>query len=82
MVVDILGIADLVGDIQADFSRRVLLSSDRLHDFLCSYQVDRSFHVVGQNLQAHLGTDLRYRSRQEVSRAHPRLDGAERVFDR
>jgi len=34
----------------------MLLQSDGRHDFLCSHQVDRSFHVVGQDLQAGFGT--------------------------
>ena len=38
------------------FSRRTNLGSDRLDDFSCSDQVDRPLHVVGQDLQAGLGT--------------------------
>ena len=34
----------------------MLLQRDGRHDFLCSRQVDRSFHVVGQDLQARFGT--------------------------
>ena len=37
--------------------------------------------VVGQNVEAHLGSDLVEGPGQEVGGAHPRLEGAERVFD-
>src|ERR1700730_13641545 len=37
-------------------------------------------HVVGENMEAHLGSDLLKRSGQEVRTSHPRLESSERVF--
>ena len=39
--------------------------------------LDRSLQVVGQNLQAHLGSHARQHSGQEVTRSHPGLQGSE-----
>src|ERR1700730_14125919 len=37
-------------------------------------------HVVGENMEAHLGSDLLQRSSQEVRTSHPRLESSEWVF--
>jgi hypothetical protein len=39
------------------------------------------FDVVGQDVEAHFGADPLQGAGQEVGRAHPGLDGAERVLD-
>jgi hypothetical protein len=39
------------------------------------------FRVIGQNVEAHLGSDLVEGPGQEVGGAHPSLEGSERVFD-
>src|SRR5262249_24603532 len=40
---------------------------------------DHPLHVVGQNVEAHLGTDPLQRPGQEVRTPHPRFEGSERV---
>src|SRR5262252_9553096 len=53
----------------------------------CSYQCgsaedsDCPFQVVGEDVEAHLGSDLVQGPGQEVDGAHPSLEGPERVFD-
>src|SRR5437870_7937224 len=42
---------------------------------------DHTLQIVGQNVEAHLCSDLREGSGLEVGGAHPGLEGAERVFD-
>jgi hypothetical protein len=37
-------------------------------------------HVVGENMEAHLGSDLLQRLGQEVRTSHPRFESSERVF--
>src|SRR5260370_41144291 len=43
---------------------------------------DYSLQIVGENMQAHLGSDLSEGPCQEMGGAHPRLDRPEWVFDR
>ena len=43
--------------------------------------IDHSLHIVGQHLQAHLGSDLFEGPGQEVGGAHPCLERAERMLD-
>ena len=38
--------------------------------------------IVGEDVEAHFGTDPFQPSGQEVCRTHPCLDGSERMFDR
>src|ERR1700726_3471578 len=42
---------------------------------------DHSPQVIGQNVEAHLGSDLVEGPGQEVGGTHPSLEGPERVFD-
>ena len=57
------------------------LCPDRLKERLHAEDLDHSLHIVGQNVEAHLGSDLFERPGQEVGTAHPRLEGSEGVFD-
>lgn len=41
---------------------------------------DHSLEVVGENVKAHLGSHFFECARQKVGRAHPCLDGPERMF--
>src|SRR6516225_1962393 len=54
---------------------------DRRHQW--SHTEDRyhSLQVIGQNVEAHLGSDLVQGPGQEVGGAHPSFEGSERVFD-
>ena len=47
------------------------LGPDRLDEGSGPEDPNRPLHVVCENVQAHLGSDLRKRFRQEVRRAHP-----------
>jgi hypothetical protein len=42
---------------------------------------DHSLDVIGQDEEAHLGSDFVEGPGQEVGGAHPRFEGAKRVFD-
>ena len=42
---------------------------------------DGAGHTLGQNVEAHLGSDLVEGPGQEVGGAHPSLEGPKRVFD-
>ncbi len=44
--------------------------------------VDDAFEIAGQHVQRHFGADPFQRLHLEVRRAHPGLDGAERVLGR
>lgn len=57
-----------------------LLHPDRLHKRPDTQDRDHPLHVVGQNLQAHLGAGPLHCPRQEVSSAHPGLDRGEQVL--
>ena len=46
----------------------------------CANDVHRPLHVVRQHVQAHLGTYPIKRFCEEVRRAHPGFQGAERVL--
>ncbi len=50
------------------------------HEWCDSEDLHRAFHVVGQYVQAHLGTYAGDRFGQEVRRSHPGFDRAERVL--
>src|SRR5215471_1264477 len=54
---------------------------DRRHQW--SHTEDRyhSLQIIGQDVKAHLGSDLVQGPGQEVGGAHPSLEGSERVFD-
>jgi hypothetical protein len=58
-----------------------LLSRDRLEQRGRSKDLQDSFHVVRQNVQAHLRTHSRQRFRQEVCCSHPCFQGTKGVFD-
>ena len=45
-------------------------------------QVQHTFEIVGEHVQAHLGTHPVERSCEEVGGAHPGFQRAERVLDR
>src|ERR1700716_2644428 len=55
--------------------------SDRRHQLSHAEDRDHSLEVIGQNVEAHLGSDLVEGPGQEVGGAHPGLEGPERVFD-
>lgn len=61
--------------------RKGRLCPHRVHEWHDTDDLHRPFQVVGQNVQAHLGTDAWQRLRQEVRRTHPRFKRAEGVFD-
>ena len=43
---------------------------------------DHSLQIIGEDMEAHLGTDPFQPTRQEVASAHPCLDGSEWVLNR
>jgi hypothetical protein len=53
----------------------------RLHQRSYSHDLHDAFEVVGQHMETHLGTDTRQPLGQEMSRAHPGFERAERMFD-
>src|SRR3981081_2024444 len=55
--------------------------SDRRYQRSRTDDRDHPLYVVGQNVEAHLGSDLVERPGQEVRGAHPGLECSERVFD-
>lgn len=60
---------------------RLTLSPDRLRQATNAQNADYSFHVVGQDVQRHFGTDMLERLHLEVRRSHPGLYGPEGVLD-
>ena len=46
-----------------------------------SDDLHRSFQVIGENVQTHLGTDAWQRLREEVRRSHPRFQCSECMLD-
>jgi hypothetical protein len=60
--------------------KRELSSSHCYHERRDSEDLHRAFHVVGKNVQAHLGTDAWNRLCQEMSCSHPGFNRAERVL--
>ena len=52
-----------------------------LHQGLGTQDGDHTLQIVGQNVEAHLCSDLFEGSGLEVGGAHPGLEGAERLFD-
>src|SRR6266568_3867937 len=54
----------------------------RLHERRSPEDGDHSLQIVGENMEAHLGSDLSEGPCQEMGGAHPRLDRPEWVFDR
>jgi len=57
------------------------LGSDRRHQRSDTEDRDHSLQFIGQDEEAHLGSDLVEGPGQEVGGAHPRFEGSERVFD-
>jgi hypothetical protein len=51
--------------------------SDRFHQSANAQDAHYPFHVVGQDVQRHLGVDVLERFHLEVRRSHPRLYRAE-----
>ena len=71
--------AEQVGLMRA--SKRVRATPHRFDQRTGSEDLDRPLQVVGQHMQAHLGSHVRQRSDQEVGRAHPGLERSEHVLD-
>jgi len=63
------------------FEGRFLLRGKRLHEPFGSDHVDHLLHVVGENLQRHLGSNIPQAPHLEVCRAHPGLYRVEGVSD-
>ena len=57
------------------------LCPHRLHQRSDAHDLHHAFEVVGQHMETHLGTDPRQPLGQEMGRAHPGFEGAERMFD-
>ena len=53
----------------------------RLHQRSDAHNLHHAFEVVGQHMETHLGTDPRQALGQEMRRAHPGFECAERMFD-
>ena len=58
-----------------------ILCSDRFHQCANAQNLYHPFHVVGQDVQRHFGTDVLERFHLEVRRSHPRLYSAEGMLD-
>lgn len=50
--------SSIAGDTKFGFFQRMRLFGDHLHDFLGSDLVDRSFHIVGRQLETGLDPHL------------------------
>jgi len=72
----------MVGQSRAVGPRRPVSCSDRLHQSANAQNAHYAFHVVGQDVQRHLGTYVLERFHLEVRRSHPRLYRAEWMLDR
>ena len=59
-----------------------ILCLDRFHQSANAQNAHYPFHVVGQDMQRHLGADVLERFHLEVRRSHPRLYRAEWMLDR
>ena len=57
--------------------RRPVLGSHHLRQLLGSEDLQQSFQVVCQHVQAHFGTNARQSSGQKVRRSHAGLKGSE-----
>src|SRR5712671_5808562 len=64
---------------RAVYARRS--GSDRRHQRSHTDDRDHPLYVVGQNVEAHLGSDLVERPGQEVGGAHPGLEGSEWMLE-
>ena len=53
----------------------------RLHERLDAQDGDHPLQIIGENVEAHLCSDLFEGLGQKVGRSHPRFDGPERMFD-
>jgi hypothetical protein len=53
---------------------------DCLHQSANAQNPHHAFHVVGQDVQRHFGSDMRERLHLEMRRSHPRLDRPKRMF--
>ena len=58
-----------------------MLRPDRFHQTANAQNADYPFHVVGEDVQRHFGTDVLECFHLEVRRPHPRLDCAEWMLD-
>ena len=74
--------AELLPPILQLMGFRCALSLDRRNQGLCAQDGNDPLEVVGQEIQAHFGTDARQGFRQEVGIAHPRLQRPKGTFDR
>ena len=57
------------------------LGPHRLHQRHDPHDSHDAFEIVGQHVETHLGTDPRQPLGQEMRRAHPGFERAERMFD-
>ena len=62
--------------------KAIRLGPDRLDESPRPEDLNRPLHVVCENVQAHLGSNLRKRCRQEMRRTHPRFNRREGMLDR
>ena len=74
---DALGTLSAASMLQGDRA----LCPHRLHQRSDAHDLHDAFEVVGQYMQAHLGTDARQPLGQEMGRAHPGFERAEGMFD-
>jgi hypothetical protein len=65
----------------AFISQERALGPHRLHQWYDPHDLHDAFEIVGQNMEAHLGPDARQPLGQEMRRAHPGFERAERMFD-
>ena len=54
----------------------------RFHQAWYPDESDGALEVVGEDVEAHLGSDVLHGTRLQVASAHPVLDGTEDVLDR
>jgi len=58
-----------------------ILCSDRFYQSADAQNVHHPFHIVGQNVQRHFGTDVLQRLHLEVCGSHPGLYRTEGMLD-
>src|SRR6266481_1660813 len=66
----------------ASGSAKPVSRADRFHQSANAQNVHHPFHIMGKNVQRHLGADVLERFHLEVRRSHPRLYRAEGMLDR
>src|SRR6266436_7257074 len=74
--------ADANGWAGATGSAKPVSRADRFHQSANAQNVHHPFHIVGQDMQRHLGADVLERFHLEVRRSHPRLYRAKGMLDR